>query len=111
MTLSLEYIEKELLEAGDQVIPGKLANYRLYLSAIHSLRAGEMQKILAVKPRLWLDIREHKNSDKATDREWQATELGKEETRLKWELKRIDKLSSAISSKIQVAHDEARNLS
>src|SRR4051794_29137963 len=110
MQLSLEHIEKELLDAGDAIVPGKLANYRLYLAAIHSLRAAAMQEILASKPSIWLKIREGKNSDKATDREWQATELGKAETRLKWELKRMDKLSSAINSKLQVARDESRNI-
>jgi hypothetical protein len=68
-----------------------------------------MQKILAVKPTVWLSIREGKNSDKAADRKWQATELGKEETRLKWELKRIQAISSAINTKLQVARDEAHN--
>lgn len=107
MRLSLEYIEQQL--AGDQVVPGLLADYRIYLAALYSLRAGEMQKILATRPRAWLAIREHKNSDKAADREWQATDEGQRETQLKWELKRITSLSSAINSKLQVARDESRN--
>jgi hypothetical protein len=111
MQLSLQYIEQELLAAGDTVVPGTLANYRLYLAAIHSLRAGEMQRILSAKPAIWNTMRQGQNSDKATEREWQATGLGQRETHLKWEITRIKTLSSAINSKIQVAHDEARNLS
>jgi outer membrane protease len=110
MQLSLEHIEKELLEAGDTVIPGRLANYRLYLSAIHSLRAGEMQRILAAKPGIWNLMRQGQNSDKATEREWQATEMGLRELQLKWEIKRISVISSAIATKLRVAEIEARNI-
>jgi hypothetical protein len=109
MHLTLEHIEKELIAAGDQVIPGRLADYRIYLAAISSLHSGEMQKILAVKSPTWNQIREHKNSDKAADREWQATSLGQRELWLKWELKRLSTLSAAISSKLHVANQEAQN--
>jgi hypothetical protein len=107
MQLTIEHIEKDM--AGDQLVPGRLADYRVYLAALYSLRAAEMQKILAVKPGIWLDIRGEKNSDKATDREWQATEKGQRETQLKWELRRIDKLSAALASKLRVLEGEARN--
>lgn len=105
--LSLEYIEQEM--AGDQPVPGRLADFRVYLAALYSLRAAEMQRILGVKPAIWLKIRGDKNSDKATDREWQATEKGQRETQLKWELRRIDKLSSAIATKLRIMENEARN--
>ena len=107
MQLTIEHIEKQL--AGDQHVPGRLADYRVFLAALYSLRAAEMQRILGVKPGLWLRIRETKNSDKATDREWHATEQGQRETQLKWELKRIDKLSGAIATKLRAMEGEARN--
>jgi len=70
---------------GADLAPGHLADYRTYLAALYSLRAAEMQSILSVKPGIWLDLRGVKNSDKATDREWQATDKGLRETQLKWE--------------------------
>lgn len=106
--LTIEHIEKEM--AGDAMSPRQLADFRIFLAALFSLRAGEMQRILAIKPGVWLAYREGTKSDKAADREWQATEEGKRETQLKWELKRIDKLSSAIASKLRVMADEARNI-
>jgi len=108
MQLTLGHIEKEM--AGQGLSPGQLADYRVYLAALYSLRAAEMQDILAVKPGKWLDIRGEKNSDKATDREWQATDLGQRETQLKWELRRIDKLSSAAATKLRIMEVEARNI-
>ena len=106
MQLTLEHIEKEM--AGE-LIPGHLADFRIFLAALYSLRAAEMQSILALKPSTWLAIREHKTSDKAADREWHATKSGARETQLKWELRRIDKLSSAIASKLRVMEGEAKN--
>jgi hypothetical protein len=107
MALSIEQIEKDM--AGDSLIPGRVADYRVYLAAIYSLRASEMQNILGQKPRLWLAIREQKKSDTAADREWEATDLGQLEMHIKWELKRLDKLSSALASKLRVMEGEARN--
>jgi hypothetical protein len=108
MQLTLEHIEQDMV--GGTPAPGRLADYRIHLAALYSLRASEMQNILAVRPTVWLRIREHKNSDKAADREWQNTEKGQRETQLKWELKRIDKLSSAIAQKLRIMQDEARNI-
>jgi hypothetical protein len=107
MQLTIEHIEKEM--GGDTLVPRLLADYRVFLAALYSLRAAEMQQILAVKPGIWLDTRGEKNSDKATDREWQATEKGQRETQLKWELRRIDKLSGALASKLRVLEGESRN--
>jgi hypothetical protein len=108
MQLTIEHIEHEM--AGTELSPRQLADFRIFLAALYSLRASEMQSILATKPSTWLDIRAEKNSDKATDREWQATGKGQRETQLKWELRRIEKLSSAIATKLRVMEQEARNV-
>jgi hypothetical protein len=107
MQLTLEHVEQSM--AGEGISPGQLADYRVYLAALYSLRAAEMQTILGVKPGSWLVIRNGKNSDRAADREWEATEFGQRETQLKWELRRIDKLSAAIATKLRVMEGEARN--
>jgi hypothetical protein len=107
MRLTIEHIEKEM--AGEGLAPRALADFRIFLAALYSLRAGEMQRILGKKPSVWLDMRRESNSDKATDREWQATQDGSRETQLKWELRRIDKLSGAIATKLRVMEGEARN--
>jgi hypothetical protein len=108
MQLTIEYIEREMVDV--QLAPGILADFRVFLAALYSLRAAEMQRILAVKAGTWLALRRDKNSDKATDREWHATEQGARETQLKWELRRIDKLSSAIATKLRIMEVEARHI-
>jgi hypothetical protein len=106
--LSLEHIEAELTDT--QLAPGTLADFRVYLAALYSLRAAEMQDILSRKPSAWLALREHKTSDKSADREWHATKDGSRETQLKWELRRVERLSSAIATKLRIMEQEARNV-
>src|SRR5436190_20266751 len=100
MPLSLEHIEREMQTTD--LSPHTLADYRVYLAALFSLRAAEMQAILSAKPSIWLDIRDGTKSDKSADRVWQDTTHGHRETQLKWDLRRIDKLSSALGSKLRV---------
>lgn len=107
MQLTIEHIEEEL--AGEVLVPGRLARFRTFLAALYSLRASEMQQIEALKPKIWLALREHKKSDAATDREWDLTEKGQRQTFLRWELRKIEKLSSAIASQLRVLEGEARN--
>lgn len=108
MQLTVKDIEKEI--AGDTLVPGRLAHFRTYLAGMYSFHASEMQSILATKPAVWNAIRATKDSDKATEREWQATEKGLRETWLKWEMKRIEKLIAAIASQLRVLEGEAKNL-
>jgi hypothetical protein len=107
MQLSIEQIEQEMIE-GD-ITPRRISQFRVYLAAIYSLEARKLQEILAVKSATWLAIRGRKNSDTAADREWDACELGQREIAIKMTLKRIDKLSSALSSMLRVKEGEVRN--
>lgn len=107
MQLSIEHIEQEM--TGEGLTPRQIVSFRTYLSALYSLKGAEMQKILAVKPRVWLQIRDGKKSDTAAERAWQAMEAGLLETKLKWDLKRIEKLLNALASMLRVMEGEARN--
>lgn len=107
MQLTIEHIQKEM--AGGSLIPRQVSEFRVYLAALYSLRAAEMQGVLAAKPAAWLNLRAKKNSDGATDKEWERTEPGQREIQLKWELRRIDKLNSALASMLRVMEAEARN--
>lgn len=108
MALSIEHIEREM--AGHGITPGQIADFRVYLAALASMRTGELQDILTKKATAWLAIREHKKSDRAADHEWDATASGIREIELRMLLKRIDRLSSALSSKLRVMELEIRNL-
>lgn len=107
MNLTLTQIQEEM--SASTLNPMQCADFRTYLAAVYSNRSERLQKILALKPVKWLSIRAGKNSDRAADREWEASEDGIEEMKLNMELKRIDKLSSALSSKLRVFEAEAKN--
>lgn len=107
MQLTLEHIEHAMV--GGIHSPGQIADFRTYLAADASLTAAKLEDILSQKPKIWLAIREHKNSDTAADREWDNTEMGIREMQLRSRIKRIDRLSSALASKLRVMELEARN--
>lgn len=89
--------------------PHELAQRRVELSAEYGKYSEEMEGILTEKPKLWLMIRERVKSDKAADREWDGTEMGLQEMRLRLRMKAIEKKLSAASSMIKVFEGEARN--
>ena len=82
---------------------------RLYNFVLRDKVAIEDPYLVLVKAEAWLKIRDGKNSDTATDRAWDASQLGKWEMQLKMQMKRIDKLTSALSSKLETMRGEARN--
>ena len=108
MSLTIEQIETEL--TGDTPIPRQLARYKTWLSAVYSLRGGDMAKIEKDKARDWPRIRAEVQSVAEADRAWDATDDGQHQIDLKWQLRRIEKLISAINTRLRVAELEARNI-
>ena len=108
MPLSIEHIEKEM--SGATFSPGQLSDYRVYLAALASSKTGRLQDILTEKPQRWLAIRENKKSDTSADQRVGCHAFGIEEMNLRYLLKRIDRLSGALSTKLRVMELEARNI-
>jgi len=86
-----------------------LATYKAQLAGEYSFCSGMLEDVLARKPSVWIAMRPNHNSDKATDREYEATSDGINEVGLRLKMKRIEKMISAFSSLLQVAEGEARN--
>lgn len=99
---------QEALSTGE-LPPHTLAQYKVDLAAEYSFVAGQLEQILARKPVIWNTMRAFHKSDKATDREYEATSDGIDEVGLRWRIKRIEKLMGAISSLLRVAEGEAKN--
>jgi len=108
MQLSIEHIEQSL--AGTEYNPRQLATFRIFLAAMYSLYGAEMKQIEVRKARAWLDIRTIARSVAEADRAWDTTHDGIRQIELKWELRRIDKLSGAIASMLRTMDTEARNM-
>ncbi len=105
--MNIEQIE-EKLRIG-QNSPHDLAEMRAFLSGAYSFTAGQLQEILGTKPMKWLEIRKTVKSVAEADRTWEASPDGIQETKLEWDLKRIQSLRSGIKSLLEVAEGEAKN--
>lgn len=101
----------EMIRNNEVLTPGELAEYKLQLSAEYGYVIGLLDDILRKKPDEWVLIRnrEDVSSDKQADREWEASENGKNEMSCKYTLKRIEKVMSGINTKLRAYEQEAKN--
>lgn len=97
-----------MMEGG--LTPRELADFKIVLAGEYSFLSSQLEKILTRKPAIWNEMRKNHQSDKATEREYEATEDGINEMGLRMRLKSVEKLLSALSSSLRVAEGEARNL-
>lgn len=107
MQLSIEHIEREMV--GSALTPDQIADFRTHLAAVASMESAKLEEILVRKPATWLRFREQKNGDRAADREWEATNDGITEMKLRMLLRRIDRLNSALSARLRVMEIERRS--
>ena len=95
----------------ETVPPGELADMKLQLAAEYSHISGKLEQILRIKPDVWMEIRKREDvgSDKGADRIWEATEAGKDEMTYRLQLKKIEKVMSAIGTRLKIYEQESRN--
>lgn len=104
----LEQITKEVVNhTGDG---HWLAEARVELSSLYSYFSGQLEQILFTRPDVWLELRKNTKSDKATDREYEATEDGKKEVIYRYRLKRIEKMLSSFSTMLRLLENESKNV-
>jgi hypothetical protein len=108
--MTLESISEQL-KNSDAVYPDELSTMRVWLAGEYAYLSNQLIGILMKKPEAWKQIRYNGEvkSDTAAERIWQATEDGLQETILRMKLRTIDKLSSAIKTRLEVLSGEARN--
>lgn len=105
--MTLQEIENEL---GTNPTPGRLAELRLVLSSKYSHATNEYERVLLAKPKVWNAMRSEFKSDTACERAWEATEGGAEERHWKFQIRKCEKMMSAIKTIIDVKTGEAQNL-
>ena len=89
--------------------PSLSAEDRARLSGEYSFWTGILEDILQRKPKVWNEMRSKHKSDKACDKEFEATDDGINEVVIRLKLKLIEKLISALSTLIRLAEGQARN--
>jgi len=107
--LTLKELSQKLKE-GVQFSPSDLSKIRLELSGHLGLIAEELTAILEQKPGQWLELRKQSQSSSEADKKWEASELGIQEMKLRWDIKVVDKISSSLRLRLEVMDKEARNL-
>ena len=106
--MQLEQIESEML-AGD-ILPARLGELRIILGAKYAQAMNQYEDILMQKPSIWNEMRKDYKSDTATDRAWDATQMGIKELHWKFQIKKIEKMMSALKMQWEIVNTEIRNL-
>lgn len=104
----LDEVQTKLATGGNS--PHELADLKVTLAAHFSYLAGILETCLVEKAKLWPELRKGANSDATASRKWEATERGLEEIKTRLQMKRCEKMMSAITSLLKVSEGEARNL-
>ena len=105
--------EYSLLIEKNKAVPGALAELAETLSADYMMCSDLIIKLKLIKPEAWITIKRSGDkplSDKLTDMEWQRTEEGTEEMKLKYRMKALEKAMSTIKQHIYVLNTEAYNV-
>lgn len=102
---------QDMLRLGQYTAnPQASAEDRAKLSGEYSFWTGILEDILTRKPKVWNEMRTKHKSDKACDKEFEATDDGINETVIRLKLKRIEKMIQALNGLIRIAEGESKNL-
>lgn len=91
--------------------PGELSEVRLWLAGRYAYLNGLLTGILIRKPEVWGKLRYSENvkSDTQAERLWSETDDGRKEIEYRHECKSIEKLLSALKTRIDLLIGEQRN--
>lgn len=112
---TLSEIAKEVSEASGQ--PHRLSELKLEIAVMYTELSDKFGDIQIKKAEYWKykefdfngELRPKPVSDKSVEMHWNLTEKGKEDIKLRYSLKALEKLLSAINSAMFTANTESRN--
>lgn len=105
---SLNEYAREVMQFKNS--PSKLSDIHIEISAKYSFLAEIMKDLQLEKAEFWQikEAGDKKLSDAAVEAKWLQTEGGKKEIKMKWELRGLEKLMSAIKTSSVVSAIESR---
>jgi hypothetical protein len=107
-----------LSESIEHLTPQKTDLYRVQLASLYGLLSDEVARLEKLRPLAWLELKvkdfegnpwPKPLSDKSTDTHYDTTENGQRRLELKFRLKAIEKMLSALAGHLRRFSEEARN--
>jgi len=103
---------KSLIEQmkNAELSPTELSEIHMKLAGEYAYKATELDALLIGKPEMWLALKENSKSDTEANRKWDMTPEGIKENSLKLQMKSIEKMMSALKSRMRIKELEATNI-
>ncbi len=100
---------RELYEESASVPPGRLSEILVELNSYSAFVSQQLDDLLVLKADKWMDIRYKENikSDRMADKIWDSLPEGKQEIIWRGELKRCEKVCSAIKMRLKILEAES----
>lgn len=102
----------EIAEGVDHLTPQQTDLYRSQLSALYGLLTDELARLEGTKAITWLEIKKTEDkkgkvpSDKMADTIYDATDPGQRRLELKYRLKAMEKMISALAGRMHRLNQE-----
>jgi len=105
--MQTEPIRQLILESKTATSMDRLSQILVELSSWFATLGQELEDILVFKADRWMELRGELKSDKSADRKWDSEPLGKNEIRLRSQLKYLEKVISAIKMRLRIKEGES----
>lgn len=89
----------ELKQVGDELLQAA-KDYQMFTEVL--------KDVLSQKPALWNELRKAVKTDTATDRMWEGTPLGFQESETRLYLRALEKKMVALRAQIEIAQIESK---
>jgi hypothetical protein len=109
---------KDLSEGIEHLTPQSTDSYRIQLSALYGMMSDEVASLEKKKAVMWIELklknedgvdRPKPLSDKVTDIMYDSTKEGQRRIDLKYRLKSVEKMVSALAGHLRRLTEEAKN--
>jgi len=102
-------ILKDIRDGSSIFTPKQADEYLLLLAAWYDKYSEEMAKLEISRAEEWIDLRKESKTNTETEMLYDATTNGKRRIELKYQLKALEKLISALKARLQRLNNESYN--
>ena len=104
---TLEKIEQEMINLGDQPNPALVQEWRMWLSVEYAHKSAMLPALKKKEAEKWFELKKETKSIKETDEKLKTTKEYLHRATIELQLKAIEKLLSALRTQLEIWNVES----